>query len=146
MKNSFTSIFVVLLLVGILVALTTSSFAKDKFPENLTATAVLDNYVEIISLGNVENLQNLFSNDFKQTMSSNAKALTYARTDIIKFLKANKGQKQNCKISYTVVEENTNCFIAKVLMKYENFTRVEYVTICNENKEWKINQIIVSYN
>ncbi|AIM36748.1 nuclear transport factor 2 family protein [Sphingobacterium sp. SG20118] len=145
MKNSLTSIFLVLALIGALVVLTNSSSAKDKIAKNTDPIAVIDSYIQITTVGNTEGIQKLFSNDFKWTQSSNAKTKTYNKTDLVNFLKVHKGLIQNCKTSYSIMEKNDNCVMAKVEMKYDNFTKVECITLCNENQEWKITQIIESY-
>lgn len=145
MKNSITSIFIVFALVGTLVAITTLSFAKDKLPRNANPMTVLDSYMQITTTGNTEGIKYLFSDDFKWTQSSNSTTKTYSKTEIVHFLKGHKGLIQNCKTSYTIIEQNNNCVMAKVVMKYENFTKIECITLCNENQEWKINQIIESY-
>lgn len=145
MKNSLTSIFLVFALIGALVAATSVSFAKGKLPRNTNPITVIDSYMQINTLGNTEGIQHLFSNDFKWTQSSNAKTKSYNKSELVQFLKAQKGLIQNCKSTYTIIEKNDNCVMARVEMKYENFTKIECITLCNENQEWKINQIIESY-
>jgi hypothetical protein len=145
MKNSLTSIFIVFALIGALVAATTLSFAKGKTPKNLDPITVIDSYMQITTLGNTEGIHHLFADDFKWTQSSNAKTKTYSKSELVNFLKGHKGLIQNCKTNYTIMEKNANCVMAKVEMKYENFTKVECITLCNENQEWKITQIIESY-
>lgn len=145
MKNSFNSIFIVFALIGALVALTTNSFARDKKIKNTNPITVIDSYIQITTEGNTEGIQHLFSKDFKWTQSSNAKTKTYNKSDLITYLKSNKGLIQNCKTNYNIVEKNDNCVIARIEMKYDTFTKIECITLCNENQEWKINQIIESY-
>ena len=101
--------------------------------------------MQITTKGNTEGIQHLFSSDFKWTQSSNAKTKIYSKTDLVNYLKSHKGLSQNCQSTYTIVEKNDNCVIARIEMKYENFTKIECITLCNENQEWKINQIVESY-
>lgn len=145
MKNSLSSIFIIFALIGAFVAIATASFAKDKRVKNTNPTTVIDSYIQITTKGNTEGIQHLFSKDFKWTQSSNAKTKTCNRTDLITYLKSNKGLIQNCITTYSIVEKNNNCVIVKIEMKYDSFTKVECITLCNENQEWTINQIIESY-
>lgn len=145
MKNSLNSIFIVFALIGALVAMTSMSFAKGKTPRNTNPITVIDSYIQIATAGNTDGIQHLFSDDFKWTQSSNAKTKTYSKSEIVNFLKSSKGIKQNCQTTYNIMEKNDNCVMVKVEMKYDNFTKIECITLCNVNQEWTINQIIESY-
>lgn len=145
MKNSFNFIFVILLVLGAMIALINPSFAKDKKANNSVSHLVVDNYIKAATLGQTDQLGYIFADDFKQTLSINSKVENQSKTNVIQFLKSNKGLISNCETSYHFIENNKNCAIAKVIMKYENFTKIEYVTLCKEKQEWKINQITVSY-
>jgi len=135
------------ILAAILV-ITTATFAhaENNKLNRLAASGTLEQYIETVTKGNVDDINGLFSESFRQKTNSNEKMITHNREQLVNFLKGEKNVKQNCETSYTVIEENANCAFAKVEMKYEKFTKVDYVSLGREGSEWKVNDVVTSYN
>jgi len=56
------------------------------------------------------------------------------KKEYIKYLKANKGNKYDCKSSYDILSHDGKVCAAKVTMAFDNFTRVDYITL-NQGKD-----------
>lgn len=134
------------LAVMIIIAADTSS-AKASMKESITQTAanVLGKYIEAVVYGMVENIEELFSDQFRQRTNANGKVITHTKGQVIEFIKKHKHIKQDCITTHLVIEQNNTCSIAKVEMKYLEFTRVDYLTLNTEGKTWKINQIMTTF-
>ncbi len=57
------------------------------------------------------------------------------------FLKAGKNVEQACTTSTRVVENNAYMAVVKVDMKFDQFTRSNYVTLVNTGNGWKITNV-----
>jgi len=142
MKTLITSIIV----AAILFFNSTIAKAGITVPNNDSADHAVDWYINALINGRVENLDKLFDDSFTQSVTNKGKIIPFTKVQITDFLKANKNiQQQDCDVSYRLVEENANFSIAKVEMKYQKFTKVEYVTLCHDKQGWKISQILTVY-
>ncbi|RKO72583.1 hypothetical protein D7322_07255 [Sphingobacterium puteale] len=106
-----------------------------------TADFALDHYVAITTEGESAGVEQLFAKDFSQK----ANATTNSRYEIIKFFKKQKGEKLNCAVSTDIIEESADYMIAKVTLKFENFTKTDLVTLVREGNDWKVSKSINSY-
>ena len=51
----------------------------------------------------------------------------------------------DCETDYTVVEKNKDSSIIKLTSTFNNFQRIDYLTICNSELGWKISNVVVVY-
>lgn len=109
-----------------------------------TAHAV-SRYIEIVVNGFVENVADLFSDQFSQSTNANGKVVTHTKSQVINFIKKHKNVKQACSTSYALIDQNNANSVAKVEMKYLEFTRVDYLMLSPEGKNWKVNQVITTF-
>lgn len=141
MKTLITSFFAAILFLSV------SAFANAATNPSRLATA--DNsvnvYIEAITKGNMEHVNELFSKQFRQNTNANGKVITHSKEQVIGFLKAQQNVKQDCSTTYTVIEQSGNYSVAKVEMKYRDFTKVDYVTLGKEGADWKVNQVVTTY-
>jgi hypothetical protein len=70
---------------------------------------------------------------------------THNKEQVIGFLKGQQNVKQDCSTTYTVMEQSGNYSLAKVEIKYRDFSKVDYVTLSKEGADWKINQVVTTY-
>ncbi len=98
-----------------------SSFTATKAegkPSNVAAVNnILEQYVATVSQGQANHLDQLFSDTFTQRINGSGKTSTFSKAQIIGLLKANKNIQQQCTTTYSIVDENNGCSIAKVEMK-----------------------------
>ncbi|QQD12262.1 nuclear transport factor 2 family protein [Sphingobacterium sp. UDSM-2020] len=109
-----------------------------------TADLAIDHYVAVMTEGQSAGVEQLFTADFSQKVKA-SEDKTNSRSEVISFLKKQKGEQLNCKTSTTIVQESADYMIAKVTMQFEGFTKTDLVTLVNEGGNWKVSQSINSY-
>ncbi|WP_426790638.1 hypothetical protein [Sphingobacterium sp. WOUb80] len=53
-------------------------------------------------------------------------------------MKKQKREKLNCTVSTDIIEESADYMVAKVTLKFEDFTKTDLVTLEREGNEWKV--------
>ena len=106
-----------------------------------TADFALEHYIAVTTAGESAGVEQLFAGDFRHK----ANATTHHRDAMVKFFKRQKGEKLNCKVSTDIIEESTDFMVAKVIMKFENFTKTDLVTLVREGDSWKVSRSINAY-
>ncbi|MCS3552687.1 MULTISPECIES: nuclear transport factor 2 family protein [unclassified Sphingobacterium] len=109
-----------------------------------TADLAIDHYVAVMTEGQSAGVEQLFTTDFSQKVQA-VEDKTNSRSEVISFLKKQKGEQLNCKTSTTIVQESADYMIAKVTMQFEGFTKTDLVTLVNDEGNWKVFQSINSY-
>ncbi|OOG16359.1 hypothetical protein BWD42_21730 [Sphingobacterium sp. CZ-UAM] len=109
-----------------------------------TADLALDHYVAVTTEGESVGVKQLFTKDFNQKVQS-ANAKTNSRDEVVKYLKKQKGERLNCEVSTDIIEESTGYMVAKVTLKFENFTKTDLVTLERVGSGWKVSKSINSY-
>ncbi|WP_343321547.1 nuclear transport factor 2 family protein [Sphingobacterium multivorum] len=135
-----------------LIALSTFAMAADgpganatKANVNLsTADFALEHYVAVTTEGESAGVDQLFATDFNQKIQS-SNAQSNSRSAVVKLLKKQKGEKLNCTVSTDIIEESADYMLAKVTLKFENFTKTDLVTLEREGNDWKVSKSINSY-
>ncbi|MFD2903728.1 nuclear transport factor 2 family protein [Sphingobacterium anhuiense] len=109
-----------------------------------TADLAIDHYVAVMTEGQSAGVEQLFTSDFKQKVHA-SEDNTNSRSEVISFLKKQKGEQLNCKTSTTIVEQSGDYMVAKVTQQFEGFTKTNLVTLVNDGGNWKVSQSINSY-
>ncbi|WP_223580245.1 nuclear transport factor 2 family protein [Sphingobacterium sp. GVS05A] len=109
-----------------------------------TADLALDHYVAVTTEGESAGVEQLFAEDFNQKIQA-SNAQSHSREAVIKSLKKQKGEKLNCTVTTDIIEESGDYMVAKVTMKFENFTKTDLLTLVREGNEWKVSKSINSY-
>ncbi|MGE8377434.1 MAG: nuclear transport factor 2 family protein [Sphingobacterium sp.] len=118
---------------------------SEKVTINLsTADFALDHYVAVTTEGESAGVEKLFAEDFTQKIQS-TNAQSYGRNAVIQSLKKQKGEKLNCQVSTQIIEESTDYMVAKVTMKFENFSKTDLVTLVHEENSWKVSSSVNAY-
>ncbi len=115
--------------------------AADKDNEKLTKNYTVNTYVDAITLGKLEGLNEILDNNTKFCVLQGKKVMNYSKTEVLEHLGNLKNIKQNCTTTTTLVEDNAEVAVLKVDMQYANFTRSNYVTIANTGNGWKITNV-----
>ena len=135
-----------------LIAVSTFAMAADKPASksekanvNLsTADLALDHYVAVTTEGESAGVEQLFAEDFNQKIQA-TNAQSNSRSAVVKLLKKQKGEKLNCTVSTDILEESADYMVAKVTLKFENFTKTDLVTLERVANDWKVSKSINSY-
>jgi len=109
-----------------------------------TADFALEHYVAVITEGESAGVEQLFAEDFSQKIQA-SNAQSYNRSAVVKSLKKQKGEKLNCTVTTDIIEESADYLVAKVTLKFENFTKTDLVTLERVGNDWKVSKSINSY-
>ncbi|WP_343321539.1 nuclear transport factor 2 family protein [Sphingobacterium multivorum] len=109
-----------------------------------TADLTLDHYVAVTTEGESAGVEQLFAADFNQKIQA-TNAQSNSRSEVVKSLKKQKGEKLNCTVSTDILEESADYMVAKVTLKFENFTKTDLVTLERVGNDWKVSKSINSY-
>ena len=109
-----------------------------------TADLALDHYVAVTTEGESAGVEQLFAEDFNQKIQA-SNTQNHNRGEVVKSLKKQKGEKLNCKVSTDIIEESADYMVAKVTLKFENFTKTDLVTLERVGNDWKVSKSINSY-
>ncbi len=104
----------------------------------------IDHYVVVMTEGQSAGVEQLFTSDFNQKVQA-AEAKINSRSEVISFLKKQKGEQLNCKTSTTIVEQSRDYMVAKVTQQFEGFTKTDLITLVNDGGNWKVSQSINTY-
>jgi len=109
-----------------------------------TADLALDHYVAVTTEGESAGVEQIFATDFSQKVQA-SNAQTHSRSALIKSLKKQKGEKLNCTVTSDIIQESADYMVAKVTLKFEDFTKTDLVTLECVGNEWKVSKSINSY-
>ncbi|RKO72598.1 hypothetical protein D7322_07330 [Sphingobacterium puteale] len=109
-----------------------------------TADFAVDHYVAVTTEGESAGVEQLFAEDFSQKIQA-FNAQSHSREAVVKSLKKQKGEKLNCTVTTDIIEESADYMVAKVTMRFENFTKNDLVTLVREGNMWKVSKSINSY-
>jgi len=109
-----------------------------------TADFALEHYVAVTTEGESAGVERLFADDFNQKIQA-TNTQSNSRSEVVKLLKKQKGEKLNCTVSTDIIEESADYMVAKVTLKFENFTKTDLVTLERVGNDWKVSKSINSY-
>jgi len=109
-----------------------------------TADFALEHYVAVTTEGESAGVEQLFAADFNQKIQA-TNAQSNSRSEVVKSLKKQKGEHLNCAVSTDILEESADYMVAKVTLKFENFTKTDLVTLERVGNDWKVSKSINSY-
>jgi len=122
----------------------TGDNAKKAVVNLSTADLAIDHYIAVMNQGQSAGVEQLFTSDFSQKVQASADK-TNSRSEVISFLKKQKGEQLNCRTSTTIVEQSGDYMLAKVTQQFEGFTKIDLITLVNDGGNWKVSQSINSY-
>jgi hypothetical protein len=107
----------------------------------LTKTHAVEAYVSAMTQGKSANLSEVLDQSAKFSILRGKKVMSFDKAEMLEFTKQNKDIQQACTTTTSEVESNDDVSVVKVDMKYENFTRTNYVTVANTGDGWKITNV-----
>ncbi len=141
MKKTLSTIAVAFFMI-----ISLSSFAKTSSInplKNMDSKAILMTYIEATTLGSDMYNKFLLTDDFEYVNTSNKGS--YNKKAYLKFLKDNKGLKFNAETEYLILDETGNTCIAKATSHFEDFTRVDHITLNKTAEGWKVSKVVTTY-
>ncbi len=109
--------------------------------ESLTVNHAITTYVNALAHGQVSDLSAVIDQNAKFTMLRGSKMLSFNKEEIVSSVQESENVDQDCTVSTSVRESNSDITVVKVDMKYEGFTRSNYVTLANTAEGWKITNV-----
>ncbi|MBD1432332.1 hypothetical protein H8B06_05805 [Sphingobacterium sp. DN00404] len=122
-----------------------SSFASEKANplKNVESDMIIGSYMEAVTVGSIDLNKFLFADDFQYSnVNNNDRA---GKKEYIKHLKANKGMQYDCESSYEILSQDGKVCVAKATMAFDNFTRVDYITLNQGKDGWKVSKVETTY-
>lgn len=139
LKITLTALFITL----------TCNFSKASIPnihERLTMRYAISAYVDAFAHGKTSGLANIIDDSAKFSHNRGEKIISFNKNQILESLANQENIEQNCTTTTKVVENNTNLVVYKVQMKYQNFSRINYVTMTDTGNGWKITNVSSVFN
>lgn len=131
-------------IAGLLFASSLTAFAIDKDKDKLNNAVVenvVDAYINSSVKGDVEHVDNLFSDNFSLKYNTEYNQAPLSKSSYIKQIKGQKGVTFNCDSDYQIVEKAGKYSLAKVTLDFSNFKRTDYLTMVQDNEGWKITEV-----
>lgn len=137
----------ILPMLGLVIGMATAN-AKNLPDEGIfTKTHAIDTYVDAVTRGKLDGFDQVIDSAAKFTILRKDKHLMSSnKAEMITFLNTIKNVEENCTTSTTIIENTADMIVAKVDMKFDNFTRCNYVSIANTGNGWKIINVYSVFN
>ncbi len=126
-----------------LVATVYTANAEIKPYKELDSKEVVMNYVGASLLGNANYTKEMFTEDFEYSNTSNKEK--FGKKEYVKHLKSLKNLKYNATQSFEIMDQVGNTAVGIVIMNFDNFTRVDYITLSQTTEGWKISKVVTTY-
>lgn len=134
------------LAASLLTVISLSAFAADGVKnEKPTIDNTLNKYVEAVANGKMDGLGDILDESMKFKVIRAEKVVNYSKADLLKSLKSSENVIQNCKTDYDVEQINSSQALVKVSMRYDGFTKINYINLDKTETGWKITNISSSY-
>lgn len=135
-----TAALLALILLGV-------STVKAELPvrKGNVASQVIDQYIEARTMGKVEGISTLFSDQFMQYVKCNLPGFCENKEKFLKQIALTKGHVMNCETELTYLEETDEILVAKIEFKFPTFSRMEYITLHNQEEGWQLVSISIAY-
>jgi len=124
-----------------LIMISLSSFANPLKEKD--SKVIITSYVEAITLGSDVYNKYLFCDDFEYSNTANRDK--FNKRQYLKFLKNTKGCKFDCHTKYQILDETGKSCVAKATMKFNHFTRVDYISLNKTIDGWKVSKVVTTY-
>lgn len=134
------------ILIALLLTVT-YNFAKADTPhEKLTMNYAISTYIDAFAHGKSAGLAGIIDDNAKFSHNRGEKVISFSKNQILESLVNGQNVEQNCTTTTKIVENTTRFVVYKVQMKYQNFSRVNYVTMTDTGNGWKITNVSSVFN
>ena len=109
--------------------------------DNLTKTYAVNTYVNAMTRGKLDGLNEVLDNSVKFSMLRGKQMLSFDKKQMLTFMQKAKNVNQACTTSTSVVESNADVAVVRVDMHFDGFVRSNYLTVANTSNGWKITNV-----
>ena len=113
--------------------------------QRLTIPNAVKGFQEAFVNGKIKGFSELLDDNVKFTITRGDKVITYTKDETLENLRKSANTVQNCETSHEIVESLPNQTVVKFSMKYENFTKENYITLTESDSGWKITHVSTSF-
>ncbi|MGI4727337.1 MAG: nuclear transport factor 2 family protein [Janthinobacterium lividum] len=134
--------------IALLVTLT-FTVAKANTPnikERLTMRYAINTYVDAFTHGKSAGIAEIIDDNAKFSHNRGQQVISFSKSQILQSLDSEQNIEQNCTTNTKIIESTTNLVVYKVQMKYQNFSRINYVTMTDTGNGWKITNVSTIFN
>ncbi len=114
--------------------------------ERLTMHYAITTYVNAFAHGKTSGLADIIDDNAKFSHNRGEKIISFNKTQILESFANQENTEQNCTTTAKIVENNASLVVYKVQMKYQNFSRINYVTMTDTGNGWKITNVTSVFN
>ncbi|MBW4888156.1 nuclear transport factor 2 family protein [Mucilaginibacter sp. HMF5004] len=136
MKNAVTLTMALVMLI-----FSNTQARKATTDDMLTINYDLNTYLNAVGRGRIEGLSKILADDLKCTIKYTGKSYIVGKEELLKYYKSVENIAQECLINTSVINKTPDVTIARIEMKYSTFKRINFVTMVNSEKGWKITNI-----
>ena len=129
------------LFLGLALLVITNVVKADEPAAVITRNQAISTYINAMTLGNNAGLNEVIDQSAKFSILRGKGVISFDKADLMKFADQNQNIKQACTTTTTEIESNADMSVVRVDMKFENFTRSNYVTMANTEDGWKITNV-----
>lgn len=115
--------------------------ANTRDNDTLTKTYAINTFVDAMIRGKLNGLNNVLDKSAEFSVVHGNKVMSFNKKQMLEYFQTTKNTEQMCTTSTSLVESTASIAIVKMDMKYDGFTRSNYVTIANTGNGWKITNI-----
>ena len=113
--------------------------------ENLTKTYAINTYVNAMTRGKLDGLNDVLDRSVKFSMLRGKEMLSFDKKEMLGYMQKSKNVNQACTTSTTVVENTGDSSVIRVDMQFDNFVRSNYLTVANTGNGWKITKVYTEF-
>jgi hypothetical protein len=124
-----------------LVVACTAAKATDEPTAKSSQIHAINAYLDAMTRGKVNALNDVTDQSAKFSILRGKSIMSFTKKEMTDYLKSEKNIEQTCTTTTSIVENNADMAVIKVDMKFENFTRSNYVTVANTGSGWKITNV-----
>jgi len=129
------------LFLGLALLVITNVVKADEPAAIITRNQAISTYINAMTQGNNAGLSEVIDQSAKFSILRGKSVISFDKADLMKFADQNQSVKQACTTTATEIESNADMSVVRVDMKFENFTRSNYVTMANTEDGWKITNV-----
>ncbi len=134
LKTTFIALFITLTCVVVKASTPNKN-------EKLTMRCAIAAYVDAFAHGRSDGLAEVIDDSAKSSQMRGQKVMSFSKNEILESLKNQQNVEQNCTTTSKIVESTNSLVVYKVQMKYQNFSRISYVTMTDTSNGWKITNV-----
>lgn len=144
MKNLIKSI-TMFVLATVITFVNANAKEKTSFNPSVAENVVTE-YIAASTKGQTLYVNQLFAKDFVLKYDTKSEQPALNKKQIVEMFQNHKGLVFDCETNYQVLEKSADYMIAKVVVEFDTFNRIDYISLSPEKGNWKIKEVSTRYS